>query len=209
MADTSNFRQGSKEYNMKDTFARRELDKKITNPPTATIGQVLTVTEVDENGVPIAWEASTPKGGYPVMVDNITIEEDGVREIVLGIDLTSCVEARFYVSMPANNLGKTIYYYVSSAGAPSAYNQGWLSSYTNVATGTTVLYRALSKTLGEFSFVTGLQGADIDKVNIAGGSAPLTGVKAPRLVSETTKLVWSDANTSFPIGTRVQTYAWR
>lgn len=162
-------------------------------------------------GIPQGLPGEGGTGGasnFPTLIDNITIEEEGVKEITLAIDLTICKEARFYISVPANNAGKTINYYVSTNNAYQGYNQGWLTSYTNIATGTTVYYKGITDTLGDFSYATGFQGANVDRPGDPGGSGTVTAAKSPRLVSKVTKLIWTDAETTFPVGTRVQTYMW-
>ncbi len=163
-------------------------------------------------GIPQGMPGKGGEGGgaaFPELVDNIVIEQEGVTTIELAIDLTICKEARFYISVPANNTGQTKNYYVRTANVLVAANLGWVVSYPNVATGTTVFYKGLSETLGDFSFSSGMQGADISRPNIAGGTGDLTTVKSPRNVSKDTELVWADADTFFPVGTRVQTYMWR
>ena len=162
-------------------------------------------------GIPQGLPGEGGTGGassFPTWIDNITIEEEGVKEITLAIDLTICKEARFYISVPANNSGKTINYYVSTNNAYQGYNQGWLTSYTNIATGTTVYYKGITDTLGDFSYATGFQGANVDRPGDPGGGGTVTAAKSPRLVSKVTKLIWTNAETTFPVGTRVQTYMW-
>ena len=152
-----------------------------------------------------------PKGGttLPELVDDITISEEGVISIELAIDLTACKEARFYISVPASGLGATKNYYFATNNVPGAYNQSWLSSYSNVATGSVIHYKAITDKLGEFACATGMQNANIDDYNFQGGSGTLTVLKAPRTVSEISKLIWFDSTTSFPVGTRIMSYAWR
>lgn len=176
--------------------------------PNSVIGKQL--QHIAQNGTGTGGGGASGGGSenFPTLIDNITIEEEGVKEITLAIDLTICKEARFYISVPKNNSGSTINYYVASANVSSAQNMGWLQSYTDKATGTTVYYKGISETLGDFSFATGMQGSDIDKPILSGGSGNITANKAPRTVSDVTKLVWTNANTSFPIGTKVQTFMW-
>lgn len=179
-------------------LAKNYADEQIKKSSTEQIGKAVD-KYLEEN--PIV-------GTFPTLIDNITIEEEGVKEITLAIDLTICKEARFYISVPANNSGKTINYYVSTNNAYQGYNQGWLTSYTNIATGTTVYYKGITDTLGDFSYATGFQGANVDRPGDPGGGGTVTAIKSPRLVSKVTKLIWTDAETSFPVGTRVQTYMW-
>ena len=151
------------------------------------------------------------KGGttLPELVDDITISEEGVISIELAIDLTACKEARFYISVPASGLGATKNYYFATNNVPSAYNQSWLSSYANIATGSVIHYKAITDKLGEFACATGMQCANIDAYDSTGGSGTLTVLKAPRTVSEISKLIWLDSTTSFPVGTRITSYTWR
>lgn len=44
-----------------------ELDKKITSPSTAEVGQVLEVETVDENGKPTAWKTATLQSELPAV----------------------------------------------------------------------------------------------------------------------------------------------
>lgn len=82
MSDTSKFRQGDKEYGMKDLFARQELEKKVPIPEKAKVGQTIVVTKVDENGYPLEWEAAAAGLSLPLRFEATMTEE--VRMIDTG-----------------------------------------------------------------------------------------------------------------------------
>lgn len=56
MASISGVRHSGNSYEMKDSLARAELEKKVSAPTGAVVGQTIIVTAVDATGVPTAWE---------------------------------------------------------------------------------------------------------------------------------------------------------
>lgn len=69
---------------------KAELDKKIDNPQAASIGEVLTVEEVDENGKPTKWKtAPASSGGSSAFYINITSTTDDSGDTTYSADKTA------------------------------------------------------------------------------------------------------------------------
>lgn len=56
MTELSQIEKDGVVYDLKDSYARREVDKRIPQPVTAEVEQFLRVLEVDDNGKPTRWE---------------------------------------------------------------------------------------------------------------------------------------------------------
>jgi hypothetical protein len=50
----------------------------------AKVGQTVTIAEVDENGVPTAWEAvDFPSEGEYELIQTVTVEEEGIKSVIV------------------------------------------------------------------------------------------------------------------------------
>lgn len=84
MPELNQFEKDGVVYDLEDTTARAEADKRIPIPSTAEVGQTIVVTEVDENGKPTKWSTvglSAPDFKYiravaPEDTVYLTITED-------------------------------------------------------------------------------------------------------------------------------------
>ena len=138
------------------------------------------------------------------LIDDINTTEE-CTEISLLADFIDAKEVFVFISVPANATGASKNYYMTTNRELYINNVAWLNSYTNVATGSEVHYTSLQRGIGRFSVATGFQGADIEQVNLAGGSTAINVLKSPRAVGAEPKLICS-GDFVFPIGTKIQTY---
>lgn len=141
---------------------------------------------------------------YFEIIDDISLEEE-VEEIPLAVDFMDAKEVFVFISIPAHGLGNTKNYYFTTKDEYTDKNVGWLSAYTNVATGSEVHYIALERGKGRFTAATGMQDANLDAPNYQGGTANAIVLKSPRIVGNNAKLIGADGF-AFPVGTRIITY---
>ena len=138
------------------------------------------------------------------LIDDINTTEE-CTEISLLADFIDAKEVFVFISVPANATGATKNYYMTTNRELYNNNVAWLSSYTNVATGSEIHYVSLQRGIGRFSTATGMQNSDIEKVDSAGGGAAINASKSPRTVGTEPKLICS-GDFVFPVGTKIQTY---
>lgn len=151
-------------------------------------------------------------GGYSFaeQVDDITLEEAGLTEITLELDLQACYEARIYITVPTTGLDSNYNYYLTGADGTYQNRLCDLSTFMNNKSGSLIRYRAITDTLGEIDYATGLGAADITKMDAYGGQGNLQYSKAPRIIHKGAKLVSGDAEKlTFPVGTRIMSFAWK
>lgn len=147
--------------------------------------------------------------GYAAAVDDITVDTEGLTELELSLDLTACYEARIFVYVPATSLGSNYTYYLITGDGAYQNNLCNLSALTNNSSASLVHYRGLTETLGEIMYATGIVGGNISETDKIGGQGNVQAAKAPRLIHSGTKLVSSNKTAfSFPVNTRVMTFAW-
>lgn len=151
-------------------------------------------------------------GGYSYaeLVDDITVNEEGLTEIVLNLDLQQCNEARIYTYTPATGLTTNYLYNLTFRDGTYQQRLCDMSAFANNTTCSAAHYRALTEEYGEVLCATGMAGGNLNELDKTGGSVNLQASKAPRIIRSGLKFVSGNkTNFKFPIGMRIMTFAWK
>lgn len=156
--------------------------------------------------------ASSSSGGHSFaeLVDDIEITEEGLTEISLELDLSQCYEARLFCSVPANGTGTNYSFFLVTGDGIYQNSLCSLTSLSASLTGSYFSYKAITESLGEVTYGSGMSNADVTDFDKLGGMTNLIVPKAPRTIHPGLRAVSGNKNNfTFPVGTRIFTYAWK
>lgn len=163
---------------------KAELDKKINTPQAASIGEVLTVEEVDENGKPTKWKTAPAAAEQvqsdwyeqdptkPSYIKNGFAKLEFTKKKAPSRQLTAAGYYQYTVSTPSGNTSSYVCYQLSVLIAPDTYDTIYVDI---VPTDETATLNNIKVAIEEFG-----KRYDITNVSVLNGRDPVVYYLTPK-----------------------------